>query len=487
MSRQAAITRAAEYFDSGAFQDDLARRIAHRTESQVPGCGPLMYAYLREAVVPDLEALGFTTEVFDNPVSADHPFLVGQRVEDPDRPSVLLYGHGDVTRGQAGQWRDGLDPWQLTPVGDRWYGRGSADNKGQHTVNFSALRQVLTARDGRLGFNCTILLDMGEEAGSPGLDTFCATHRDLLAADLFLGSDGPRLAAERPTLFLGSRGSVDITLTVTARKESHHAGNWGGVLRNPATVISHALASMVDGRGAIRVEALRPPAIPPAVRNALSPISVDRSESAPNIDEDWGEPGLSVEERLFGWNTLEILAMTAGTPEGPVGAIPGQARAWCQLRFVVGTDTRDVARSVRDHLTAHGISGVDVTVDEMMGATRLDPENTWVTWAMASVETTTRQPVVLLPNLGGSLPNSAFADTLGLPTIWVPHSYPGCAQHAPDEHALGSLLCQALQIMAGLFWDLGDLPARSPTPAATHAPNRFALSTSLTPPERNAR
>jgi hypothetical protein len=69
---------------------------------------------------------------------------------------------------------------------------------------------------------------------------------------------------------------------------------------------------------------------------------------------------------------------------------------------------------------------------------------------------------VLLPNLGGSLPNEVFADILGLPTVWVPHSYAGCKQHAPDEHLLAPVVREALQIMAGLFWDLGDRDAVAP-------------------------
>ena len=67
------------------------------------------------------------------------------------------------------QWRAGLDPWRLVVEGDRWYGRGVADNKGQHTVNLVALEQVIAARGGRLGYDVTLLLDMGEESGSPGL------------------------------------------------------------------------------------------------------------------------------------------------------------------------------------------------------------------------------------------------------------------------------------------------------------------------------
>ena len=72
------------------------------------------------------------------------------------------------------------------------------------------------------------------------------------------------------------------------------------------------------------------------------------------------------------------------------------------------------------------------------------------------VAVTGKRPAVL-PNFGGSLPNDVFTDVLRLPTIWVPHSYPGCSQHAPDEHILLSVTEEALGIMAGLFWDLGEM------------------------------
>ena len=92
----------------------------------------------------------------------------------------------------------------------------------------------------------------------------------------------------------------------------------------------------------------------------------------------------------------------------------------------------------------------------MMAATRLDPDNPWVRFALASIERSTGAPPVLLPNLGGSLPNDVFADILGLPTVWVPHSYAACSQHAPDEHLLAPVAREALALMAGLFWDLGE-------------------------------
>ncbi|MEO5797027.1 MAG: M20 peptidase family dipeptidase, partial [Rhodoferax sp.] len=86
----------------------------------------------------------------------------------------------------------------------------------------------------------------------------------------------------------------------------------------------------------------------------------------------------------------------------------------------------------------------------------LDPDSPWVRWGMASIERSTGSRPALLPNLGGSLPNDVFAETLGLPTLWVPHSYPACSQHAPNEHILVDTTRESLQVMAGLFWDLAE-------------------------------
>ncbi|MCZ2837998.1 M20 family metallopeptidase [Modestobacter sp. VKM Ac-2985] len=464
MDRQTALDAATASFDSGAFLETLERRVAFRTESADPGRADDLRAYLTDELAPDVERLGFTARIVENPVSPRHPFLVARRVEDPGLPTVLTYGHGDVQPAHPEQWRAGLDPWQVVVEGDRWYGRGVADNKGQHSVNLVALEQVLAVRDGRLGYNVTLLLDMGEEFGSPGLDEICDQLRDELAADLLIGSDGPRVAADRPTVFLGTRGAVNLTLSVRARAAAHHSGNWGGVLSNPATVLANALASLVDGRGRLLVETLRPAEVPPSVRAALADVPVDQGPDAPTLDPEWGEPGLTPSERLFGWNTLEVLAMTAGDPEAPVGAIPPSARAHCQLRFVVGTDGGSVADEVRAHLAAAGFGAVEVRQDLAMAATRLDPDDPWVAWTLASLERTTGVRPALLPNLGGSLPNGAFADVLGLPTVWVPHSYPGCAQHAPDEHLPIWLVRESLQVMAGLWWDLAELaPAWPPS------------------------
>jgi acetylornithine deacetylase/succinyl-diaminopimelate desuccinylase-like protein len=464
-TRDAALTRAQAHFDSGAFLRDLARRVAIRTESQDPASGPALQAYLADEIGPSLEALGFAVTIHPNPEAGFGPFLIGHRHEADHLPTVLVYGHGDVIRGQDKSWTKGAGPWTLQADGERLYGRGTADNKGQHSIAIAALAQVIAERGGRLGFNVKFLVETGEETGSPGLEAFCRAQAQALKSDVLIASDGPRLNRERPTVFLGTRGTLNFDLVLNLREGGHHSGNWGGLLRNPGTVLANAIACLVDARGRIRVPALRPPPIPANVRAALADIHFGGDAGDPAIDPNWGEPDLTPTERVIAWNTLEVLAMRTGNPDHPVNAIPPQAKATMHMRFVVGTDVRDVPARVREHLAAHSFEGLEVVPGPVMHATRLDPDNAWVRFTLASIEASTGKKPALLPNLGGSLPNDVFADVLGLPTVWIPHSYPACSQHAPNEHLLAPVVREALVLMTGLYWDLGEqataLPRRA--------------------------
>jgi acetylornithine deacetylase/succinyl-diaminopimelate desuccinylase-like protein len=463
-TRQAAIASAQSLLTSGAFEATLARRVAVPSCSQEPEAAPQLRRYLEAELMPALQALGFTAALHDNPAApapGAGPLLVATRHEADGLPTVLSYGHGDVIRGQDTAWTRGAGPWSLQRDGERLYGRGSADNKGQHSINLAALESVLQARGGRLGFNLKLLFETGEETGSPGLAAFCTAQRELLKADVLIASDGPRQQRGQPTLFMGSRGVANFRLTLNCRDGAHHSGNWGGLLRNPATVIASAVASLVDGRGVIQVPELRPPPMPATVRQALAGLVFGGGEGDPDVDTDWGEPGLTPAERVIGFNTLEVLALDAGNPRAPVNAIPPRAVAHLHLRFVVGTPVEKLHEAVSRHLAERGFGAIEVSEPEVMAATRLDPRDPWVDFVAASVERSTGKRPVRLPNLGGSLPNEVFADILGMPTVWLPHSYAGCNQHAPNEHLLLPVVHEALGLMAGVWWDLGE-PGAAP-------------------------
>jgi acetylornithine deacetylase/succinyl-diaminopimelate desuccinylase-like protein len=146
-----------------------------------------------------------------------------------------------------------------------------------------------------------------------------------------------------------------------------------------------------------------------------------------------------------------------------VNAVPPSAVANCQLRFVAGTDADAVMPALQRHLDERGFSRVRVMPpppvnDGRFAATRTEPNHPWVKFVADSLRRSSNAKPAIVPQMGGSICNDVFTDVLGMPTIWIPHSYASCSQHAPDEHILMPLSHSAIEVMAGLYWDIGERP-----------------------------
>jgi len=449
--KEKAVQHATQYFDKGYFKKDLAELISVKTESQNNECN--LENYYDQNIIPMLVKMGFKCKVMENPLSKANIILFAERIENAEFSTILTYGHGDVVLGQDSCWDNGLSPYKLIEKDNRYYGRGTADNKGQHLINIKALYSLLSVQK-KLGFNFKILFEMGEEIGSPGLKAFCQQNKELLKADVFIASDGPRISQKIPTIFTGSRGGINFDLSVNLRDNAHHSGNFGGILKDPSIILSHAIASITDARGQINIPEWLPTSLTPDIKEILAKLPL--VDAGFDLDPDWGQKELTMTERVFGWNSFSVLAMLSGEPEAPLNAISGHARSTCQLRFVVGTDVNKIIPALRNHLNSFGFEDVNIHESEMIPfpATRLEMNNSWLSLITKSLENSMGSKIDLLPNLGGSLPNDSFSEVLELPTIWIPHSYAGCAQHSPNEHLSVPLARQALICMTALFADL---------------------------------
>ncbi|MCS6922392.1 MAG: M20/M25/M40 family metallo-hydrolase [Elioraea sp.] len=455
--RARAITTALARFDEGAFRERLAQLVAIPSTSQDPAHAADLDRYLREGIAPWLAAMEFAVAIHPNPQAGLGPILVAQRHEAEGLPRVLFYGHGDTVRGLDEQWSAALSPWRLSERDGLWYGRGTADNKGQHALGLAALEAVLAERGGRLGFNLTVLIETAEERGSGGLREFVAAHRETLAADVLIGSDGPRVAPDQPTIACGSRGTFHFDLVIRRRTGGVHSGHWGGITRDPAVELAHVLAAICDRQGRILIRDWLPRSVPPSVKAALADCPVGGGGEAAAVDPDWGEPGLSPAEKIYAWTGFIVLAMVSGKPEAPVNAVAPDARAHCQLRYTVDVDPARFVPALRAHLDAAGFANVAIeNAGVRMAASRTDPDHPWVRFAADSLAASLGRRPLILPNASGGLPGDVFVEELGTPLVWIPHSYHGCRQHGPDEHADPRLLREGMAAMAGLWWDLGQ-------------------------------
>lgn len=461
MSRANQIDAAGRIIDDGSYCKALSELIAFPTVNRGDEQDGVLHAYLINGLGPIFSKLGFQWRILENPNVRGGPFLVAERLEDPERPTILSYGHADVVEGMDEKWLNGRDPFRLSETPDRLYGRGTADNKGQHLLNLMTLQKVQDARHGQLGFNCKFLIETSEEIGSVGLEEFVAENKADLAADVLIASDGPRVAPEAPTLVLGLRGAMNFSLEVSVRSEAHHSGNWGGIISDPCIVLANALSAICSEAGVLNVPAWRPEALASTDRLALEGCPFDAGETDDAPEEDWGEPGLGLWEKLALWPSFSVLALEHGNSLNPTNAIYPRCVARCGLRFPASLNPKKLMDGLREFLVTQGhaqVKAVRQDDDAFMPATKGDPNGYWASFVSRSIEQSVLARPRVLPSNGGSLPNHVFADILGMETVWLPHSYNACQQHAPDEHIRKDILKNAAQIMAGLWWDIGDLP-----------------------------
>ena len=276
----------------------------------------------------------------------------------------------------------------------------------------------------------------------------CREQKARLAADVLIASDGPRLAPERPTIFLGARGAMNFSTSSSiccrGRAWYYIRGIGDGLLaRSRGIVLAHALASITSDKGAIKVREWVPSHMPNSVRMALADCTVDGGDDAPEIDLDWGEPGLTARARRCSAGAASrCWPSPPAIPENPVNAIPPKATATCQIRFVVGVDPEDfMPAPAPPPRCARLPDGAGRAVEE--GSISRRPGSTPTMTGCAGPPAVDRADH--RASAAGDPAQSSAArcrqrtsspPILGLPTVWIPHSYASCSQHAPNEHML---------------------------------------------------
>src|SRR5437773_3846571 len=179
-----------------------------------------------------------------------HPVVYGEKIVDPSKPTVLVYGHYDVQPAEPLElWHSG--PFDPVVKDGKIYGRGSADDKGQFYMHVKALEMMVRTKT--MSTNIKFLIEGEEEVGSPSLENFVAEHKDLLKADVILISDSAMLSMDTPSLDVGVRGLSYIEVEVTGPNRDLHSGTYGGAVANPITVLAKMIADCHDKKNHITI------------------------------------------------------------------------------------------------------------------------------------------------------------------------------------------------------------------------------------------
>jgi acetylornithine deacetylase/succinyl-diaminopimelate desuccinylase-like protein len=366
-----------------------------------------------------------------------YPVVFGERHVGNDRPTLLVYGHYDV------QPVDPLDAWDSPPFepvirDGRIWGRGSSDNKGQHLAQLLAMRTYLYVA-GELPINVKVILEGEEESSSPHLAAFVEANAETLRADLVYTSDGPIHESGRATVVLGVRGILYVELRARGANTDVHSGNRGGVVPNPAWTLVDVLHSLRRPDGTVAIDGfydgVRP--IGPLERAALDALPVDVDEflrgyglSRLPPPDDWG-----FFERLMLQPTLNVSGFSSGYGgPGMKTIIPSTATAKLDMRLVADQDPEHVFRCLVEHVRARA-PDVEVVRIGAMEPSRTPLDHAYVKLiAEAVAQAHDGQPPLIVPALGGSLPDYVFTRILGLPSILVPYANADQRNHAPNEN-----------------------------------------------------
>jgi acetylornithine deacetylase/succinyl-diaminopimelate desuccinylase-like protein len=434
-----------------------------------------------------MRARGLEARVLE---TGGNPAVFGALPAPGAERTLLIYCHYDVKPAPPAGWlqpspfepvlragpaEEGAPALELGGVADealprhQLYGRGASDDKGPIWAHLTAV-ELMRARGISPRVAVKFIFDGEEEMGSQHFGPFTERHRDLLAADLVLVTDGPKDASGRPTVAFGARGILSLELTLESARRDVHSGNFS--VPNPAWRLVGLLASMAAPDGTPLVEGLEDGVVPPtgAERDLMGRIPLDRAA----IERELGV-ALPPEylERLMFRSTLSIRGLKSGfTGQEAQTIIPHQATVAFDARLVKNQRVEPVYRRILEHIRGQGftvIESPDAPIpDDLRGrAIRVveqrgyDPAKTAADLPVSRrvIEVVEQahggEPAVVLPTMGGSVPLWAFTDILKLPTIVVPYANANNRQHSPNEHLRLDHLYQGVLTTAHLLHGLG--------------------------------
>jgi acetylornithine deacetylase/succinyl-diaminopimelate desuccinylase-like protein len=386
-------------------------------------------------LVQKLQSLGFqNVKAYQ---TDRHPIVYGEWLNAGHAaPTLLIYGHYDV------QPPDPLDEWQSGPFDpvvkdDYLIARGASDMKGQIMAAIFSLESVLKTSE--LPLNIKFILEGEEEIGSPSLDAFLETHKELLKADFVLNLDAGMISPDKPTIVVGLRGLSFFELRVFGPKHDLHSGLFGGVIANPVHIISQVISDLHDENGKVTLpkfyDHVRPLTSSDRKKIAALGIPDSRYLELTGVPKLHGEKGFTPLERVGARPTLDVNGIYAGfIGEGSKTIIPAYAKAKISCRLVPDQDPEEVYESFAAFCKMNIPDTVTYEIIKMSGAPAYLVENAPGMENLVQAFETVWQTKVSYKREGGSVPvATSMKNILGIDSLLTGFGLPDDQIHSPNE------------------------------------------------------
>lgn len=370
--------------------------------------------------------------------SDGNPVTYGEKIIDPAKPTVLIYGHMDVMPV------DPINLWTSPPFDpeirdEKIWGRGAEDNKGQSFMHAKAFE--LMVRTNTLPCNVKFMIEGEEEIGSPNLGKWCEQHKEMLKADVILVSDTSMIARDMPSITTGLRGLAYWQVEVTGPNRDLHSGLYGGAVANPINVLAKLISQMTDEKGKITIPGFYDDVLDISAEErallAQAPFNLDKYKKSIAVDEVSGEEGYSTNERTGIRPSFDVCGIWGGyMGEGAKTIMPSKAFAKISTRLVPNQDHEKIAVLFKEHFESIAPKSVKVEVTSLHGGQAYECPITVPAYQAAEkayLDTYGKRPVPV--RSGGSIPIiSTFEQVLGIKSILMGFGLDSDAIHSPNEN-----------------------------------------------------
>ena len=369
--------------------------------------------------------------------TAGYPIVYAEKIIDPSKPTVLVYGHYDV------QPPDPLDLWHSKPFdpvikNDKIYARGACDDKGQMFMHVKAFEAMMQTNS--LPCNVKFMIEGEEEVGSTNLGIFVQENTEKLKADIILISDTGIIANDTPSITVGLRGLSYVEVEVTGPNRDLHSGLYGGAVANPINILCEMIAKLKDDKNHITIPGFYDDVeILSAEERAemgKAPFNLDNYKKALDLSDIHGEEGYTTNERTSIRPTLDVNGIWGGyTGEGAKTVIASKAYAKISMRLVPYQNSNKITQLFSDYFNQIAPPSVKVKVTPHHGGEPVVTPSTSIAYKAASMamETTFgKKPIPM--RSGGSIPIVAmFKSVLGLDSVLLGFGLDSDAIHSPNE------------------------------------------------------
>lgn len=367
-----------------------------------------------------------------------YPVVYGEKIIDPNLPTVLVYAHYDVMPVDPIELWD-TEPFEPVIKDGKIWARGADDDKGQGFMHAKAFELML--KTDTLPCNVKFMIEGEEEVGSPSLGKWLVDNKEMLDADIIVVSDTSLLGKDEPSITTGLRGLAYMEVEVTGPNRDLHSGLFGGAVANPINILSELIASLFDENNHITIPGFYDDVleVSPQERAAMNeaPFNEEEYKKALDIDAVWGEKGFTTLERTGIRPTLDVNGIWGGyIGEGAKTVLPSQAFAKISMRLVPNQDHEKIAELFAKHFEQIAPPYVKVKVTPHHGGQGyVSPTDTpaYQAASKAMEDVYGKKPIPY--RSGGSIPIiSTFEEILGLKSILLGFGLESDAIHSPNEN-----------------------------------------------------